>query len=72
MSIEKYIPKNNPPGVQSSDEEPDVTQKERLKKATPEDRDDYIDLDTISNEGPVPPEKPRASNAPYYTRQKLT
>lgn len=72
MSIEKDIPKNNPPGIQSDDEESDFTQKDRFEKATPEDRDDYINLDTMSNKGPVPPEKPRASNAPYYSRQKLT
>ena len=37
-------------------------------QSTADDRDDYIDPDTIPEAGPVPAEKPSASNAPRFSR----
>lgn len=72
MPIDSDVPgRASPDATPAEDKGLGIAEVLRLDKVAPKDRYDYIDLDTMSNEGPVPQDRSRAPNTAYYARQKL-
>lgn len=67
MSSEMNIP-GSAQGVQpNKDDESETEKREGLDRATPEDRDDYVDPDTMPEQEPAP-SRPEAANAKKFSR----
>ncbi|BBU45191.1 hypothetical protein PPTS312_31060 [Pseudomonas putida] len=57
------------PGLES-EVESGTEKREGLDRASPEDRDDYIDPDATPEQNPEPPERQKASNKETFSNQQ--